>query len=447
MIKLPDERPTDFQSIEREIASRPTPAALHDLYAEVIERYTRLNASYLFSESFDADHVYAQLRDNWSLRDRELFGIPFGVKDVFNTKVLPTTMGSEIWSGFQAGNNARVVDEIVDRGGIIFSKTTTAEFAVHYIQAGKTVNPHNPGHITGTSSAGSAVAVACGALPVCLGTQTAGSIVRPASFCGVFGFKPSFGAFDRTGTLKTTDTLDTIGLLGSDIHGLRQTFLCTFQGNPQYPMARNYFDRLKRFRSKGESKVGVIAEQFVGFRNYEAYVKADFAVAVDALASSGVEVTPVPNVGFINDIHPLHQKIYCKSLSYYFQNEFGDETGLSDIMKEMVRLGSRVSTNEYVDALKLQPQYRTQCDAAIEGFDFLITPSTASAAPLVGHTERDDTCLIWTFLGYPVLTIPAFWSRELGLPFGLQVVAPKFSDLALLEFGARVVDLLRNRTG
>jgi Asp-tRNA(Asn)/Glu-tRNA(Gln) amidotransferase A subunit family amidase len=443
MIRLPEARATDYRGIEEKLSGLGSRAGVREFYEEVIERYTRLDAKYLFSASFDKEYVFSQIDDNWAHRDRELFGIPVGVKDVFNTKVLPTAMGSGIWEGFKAGNNARVVDEIADRGGIIFSKTTTAEFAVHYIQAGKTVNPHNARHITGTSSAGSAVAVACGALPVCLGTQTAGSIVRPASFCGVFGFKPSFGAFDRTGTLKTTDTLDTIGLLGSDVYGLHKTFLSAFQKDPQYPIAKNYFERLGRFRSKNDLKIGVIAEQFSGYAAYDSYVKADFDRATGLLAAPGVEVSAVQGIGFINEIHALHQKIYCKSLSYYFQQEFSRETQMSQIMKEMIRLGGMISTKDYVDALRWQPEYRARFDALTAAYDFLITPSTASVAPAIGEQERDDTCLIWTFFGYPVLSIPAFWSSELGLPFGLQIVAPKFCDLALLEFGASVVKRLR----
>ena len=172
--------------------------------------------------------------------------MPFGIKDVFNTKVLPTSMGSQIWKGFNAGNNARAIDNLVFNGGIIFSKTTTAEFAVHFISPGKTKNPYNINHITGTSSSGSAVAVACGALPVALGTQTAGSIIRPASFCGVYGFKPSFGAIDRTGVLKTNDTFDTIGLLSADIYGIKKTFYNIFQKGKDYPYSINFFENFEK---------------------------------------------------------------------------------------------------------------------------------------------------------------------------------------------------------
>src|SRR3990172_9266189 len=112
MIKLPDERASEYRSIQLAIANLRSPPAIREFYEELVERYTRLNASYLFSESFDEKYVFAQIDDSWPRRDRELFGIPFGVKDVFNTKVLPTAMGSEIWKGFKAGNNARVVDEI-----------------------------------------------------------------------------------------------------------------------------------------------------------------------------------------------------------------------------------------------------------------------------------------------------------------------------------------------
>jgi Asp-tRNA(Asn)/Glu-tRNA(Gln) amidotransferase A subunit family amidase len=444
MIKLPEPRVTDFRAVEDQISGLRSRVALRDFYQDTIERYLRLNASYQFTESFEPGYVFDQIDQSLAIRDRELFGIPVGVKDVFNTTVLPTSMGSEIWRGFKAGNNARVVDEIADRGAIIFSKTTTAEFAVHYIQNGKTLNPHNAQHITGTSSAGSAVAVACGALPICLGTQTAGSIVRPASFCGVFGFKPSFGAFDRTGTLKTTDTLDTIGLLGSDIYGLRKTFLAAFQRDRNYPIAVNYFDRLKRFHEKTCVKIGVVGEQFSGYADYDANVKEDFRLAVDVLARSpAVEVAPVGRIEFINEIHPLHEAIYCKSLSYYFQDEFSRGTSMSEIMTEMISVGSRISVAEYIDALKKQPEYRARFDPIIAEYDFLVTPSTGSVAPPVGATERRDTCLIWTFFGYPVLSIPAFWSGEHGLPFGLQIVAPKFCDLALLDFAERVIGCLQ----
>ena len=116
---------------------------------------------------------------------------------------------------------------------------------------------------------------------------------------------------------------------------------------------------------------------------------------------------------------------------------------MSEIMTEMISVGSRISVAEYIDALKKQPEYRARFDPVIAEYNFLVTPSTGSVAPPVGANERRDTCLIWTFFGYPVISIPAFWSGEHGLPFGLQIVAPKFCDLALLDFAERVIACLQ----
>jgi Asp-tRNA(Asn)/Glu-tRNA(Gln) amidotransferase A subunit family amidase len=438
MIRVREARKTDYRQLEADITAVNSREELEQLYGTIVERHERLNALYQFSESFDAEYVIAQLHDRWRLRQADLFAVPFGVKDIFNTEVLPTAMGSEIWRGFKAGNNARVVAEIVERGGVVFSKTTTAEFAVHFIQAGKTVNPFNAGHITGTSSAGSAVSVACGALPIALGTQTAGSIVRPASFCGVYGLKPSFGAYDRTGTLKTTDTLDTIGLLSSDLYGLRKAFVASFQHDPQYPVARRYFDRDGSYTETRPPRVGVIRGQFRGYSEYDPEVKADFDAVLSRLANTGMQVSDVDGIDFINEVHPLHERIYCKSLAYYFQAEAAHGGAVSEVMRQMMERGNAISVAEYVEALRRQPELRERFDRVIDAYDFLITPSTATPAPALGQPERDDSCLIWTFFGYPVLSLPVFWSSA-GLPFGLQLIAPKFSDLPLIRHAERVI--------
>lgn len=443
MIKLPLPRESDYKNIEAKISGFKRYSDLEKFYEGFIADYLSLDSKYSFTESLNKEFIFEQLNSRFKSRNRELAYMPIGVKDVFNTLVLPTTMGSEIWSGFKAGNNARIVDEIVDYGGVIFSKTTTAEFAVHYIQAGKTLNPYNPNHITGTSSAGSAVAVSCGALPIALGTQTAGSIVRPSSFCGAYGFKPSFGAIDRTGMLKTTDTLDTVGFIGSDIYGLRKIFITTFQKEVKnYHHAQNYFSKHKEYKLKKKLKIGIIAEQFNGYENYDTYVKEDFITLLKEIAGSDLELDVVKDIDYINEIHNLHEKIYCKSLSYYFENERSHGTKMSEIMHQMISIGEEIEVSDFIDAMKRQPEYRAKFNKAITPYDFLLTPSTATVAPKVGQQERKDTCLIWSFLGYPVLSLPIFWSEEMGLPFGLQLVAPKYCDFSLFDFGEMLIDKL-----
>lgn len=439
MIKLIKNKDNYLSAIEKEISNTSSLTDINRYYSEFIKRYLELDSLYHFTEYFDEEFVYAQLEEQYHNLNRPLFGIPFGIKDIFNTKVLPTTMGSEVWAGFKAGNNSRVVDEIVGHGGILFSKTTTAEFAVHFITPRKTLNPYNKDHITGTSSSGSAVAVSCGALPIALGTQTAGSIIRPASFCGVVGFKPSFGAIDRTGVLKTNDTLDTIGLLGADLGGIRKAFLNLLTKGKDYPFSANYFSYYKRFqqRSIKDLKIAYVANCFHNYENYTDYVKKDFAEVVQILSKS-LQLSELKDVDFINRIHPLHEAMYSKSLSYYFKNEMLQHEKVSEIMTDMIKRGEKISVEEYIHATKQQPILRELFDQVFENLDFIITPATASAAPLLEQWETPDTCLIWTFLGYPTVTIPLFFNQELNLPYGLQIVAKKFDDFSMLDFAAHL---------
>ncbi len=432
-----------FRSLEKQIQLLKNDKELKGFYKGYIERYKELNNEFGFTEAFDEKFVFKQLEEQFHKQDSPLFCMPIGVKDIFNTKVLPTSMGSEIWKGFRAGNNSRVVDEVYNHGGIIFSKTTTAEFAVHFISPQKTFNPYNKNHITGTSSSGSAVAVACGALPVALGTQTAGSIIRPASFCGVYGFKPSFGAIDRTGVLKTNDTLDTIGFLGSDIYGMRKVFYNTVQKGKDYPFSINYFNSYKSFKVKKQSelKIGILTDTFFGFKNYDENVKNEFSSLIKIFESK-FNISEVKGADFINEIHTLHEHIYSKSLSYYFKNEIQHYNSVSAVMKDMIGRGEKIKTEDYIDAIKLQPVLRTKFDEVFQDYDFIITPSTASPAPKLFEQEKDDTCLIWTFLGYPTISLPVFMDSELGLPFGLQVIAKKFDDLSLLDFSETLEKLL-----
>lgn len=444
MIALLNKSDNSLKNIEQQVKRLKTKNELVSFYQVFIENYKRLDSEYYFTEAFDEEFVYRQLEEQIDKLNAPLFALPFGIKDIFNTKVLSTSMGSDIWRGFQAGNNARVVDEIYDRGGIIFSKTTTAEFAVHFITPEKTINPHNRNHITGTSSSGSAVAVACGALPVALGTQTAGSIVRPASFCGVYGFKPSFGAIDRTGVLKTNDTLDTIGLIGADVYSMRKVFYNILQKGKDYPFSVNYFNFYKTFKEKKQSdlRIGLLTDSFQHYKHYDNYVKQDFEELVNVIKGR-CNVAEVKGADFINEIHPLHEHIYSKSLSYYFKNEIQQYNRVSEVMRDMIARGEKIETEEYIDAIKQQPVLRSQFDRVFQNYDFILTPSTASAAPRLHEQEKSDTCLIWTFLGYPAISLPFFISEELNLPFGLQIVAKKFDDFALLDFAERFEDLFQ----
>jgi len=438
MIKLNKNFNSSYKSIKKDFLNIDSLKDVENYFTSFIDRYLDLDTHFHFGEAFSKSYVLSQLDEKYKNIKDDVGLIPFGVKDVFNTKVLPTAMGSPIWTGFVAGNNARVVDELADKGALIFSKLTTAEFAVHYFQEGKTLNPFNVNHITGTSSAGSAVAVSSGALPIALGTQTAGSIIRPASFCGVYGFKPSFGAIDRTGTLKTTDTLDTIGFLSADIEGIEAFLYNAMQKEPSYYYAHKYFENINcEFNN---AKIGIVSNQFKYFKDYEDYVKNDFSAVVKELKNK-MSVENVNEIDFINDIHENHSLIYNKSLLYYFQNEYKNKDQISPVMNSMIEIGKKISTGEYLNAVEQQPLDRKRFDDVFRNFEYLITPSTASYAPKVGVGEAHDTCLIWTYLGYPVINVPLFFDEKNNLPYGLQIIGKKYSDFSLLIFAKRLAEL------
>lgn len=437
MINLQIRKESNFEYLENKILNLSVDE-ITEFYLEYIENYIVLDNKYGFNESIDKNFIIDQIKNCES--QKKLSYMPFGIKDVFNTKVLPTSMGSQIWKGFKAGNNARVIDNLVFNGGIIFSKTTTAEFAVHFITPGKTKNPYNINHITGTSSSGSAVAVACGALPIALGTQTAGSIIRPASFCGVYGFKPSFGSIDRTGVLKTNDTFDTIGLLSADIHGIKKTFYNIFQKGRDYPYSINFFENFSKYNKNfNKLKIGILDNSLNVFKNFTNVVMSDFEL-VKKTIEENYELREIKSIDFLNEIHPIHEEMYAKSLSYYFQNEIKQNESISDIMLEMIKKGENITAENYVKISKLQPVFTNKMNEIFKQVDFIIVPSTASSAPKVGNNEIDDTCLIWTFLGYPSVTIPLF-TDDNNLPFGLQVISKKFDDFALLEFSEKLQKL------
>lgn len=364
-----------------------------------------------------------------------LSGIPVGVKDIFNTKDMPTAMGSPIWKNFTPGNDARVVHNIRINDGLIFGKTVTAEFAVHHLPKDKTINPHKENRTPGTSSSGSAAAVAAYMVPFALGTQTAGSIIRPASYCGVYGFKPSFGVIPRTGILKTTDSLDTVGCFARSIADIRLLFEAIRVKGKNYPFVYEKLDSQKelKFSKNRKVNIGFIIKGLDVFSGFEKYAIQSFKEFLSKLAQQNkVRVSEVkPSTDFTR-IHRLHGIIYDKTLAYYFQDEFKQHKLISEIMYEIIKRGNRVSNKQFIEALESQQKIKHRIDNQLSKYDIIVTLSTAGVAPLVNEKEKADTCLIWTFLGYPALSLPIFHGPE-NLPFGLQVIAKRYDDYKLLS--------------
>ena len=335
----------------------------------------------------------------WECYDPERLSLPglkVGIKDIINTADFPTRRGSPIYKSYTPGNDARIVSKLRQAGCVIVGKTTTSEFGVHHLYA-DTKNPHDFTRTPGTSSAGSAVAVATGQVPVAIGTQTGGSVIRPASYCGVWAFKPSFGLIPRTGILKTADTLDTVGIFADTPGRLRQVLDILRVSGKDYASEQ----QLERNRSE------------------EIYAHGATVPDGHPLIEEALEV---------------HRKIYHKSLSYYFRKEVEQFPDLiSDMFKEQVEEGNRITPTEYRQLLERQQCLGPKIEAEIFGeAKFLILHKGCGVAP-VDESKRDpDTCAVWTLLGLPVINVP--YNQVDGLPCGTQIVARKYWDYPLLDY-------------
>ncbi len=406
-----------------------------DIAAACTARYQLMEERCLAWEIFDPDALKSQalaldarLKGGGIVRPFE--ALPLGVKDIFNTVDFPTQMGSPLWKGFTPGNDARTVFNAREQGALIPGKTATAEFAVHSLC--KTLNPYSAAHTPGTSSSGSAVAVAAGMVPVSLGTQTAGSITRPASFCGVYGMKPSFGLLPRTGMLKTTDNLDTIGFFAAHQADLRRVLNGLRVRGGNYPIVKAKVDG---YLPKPDGTPWRIA--FIKTHTWDGatdYVREAVQNWVTHLGKEkDVELVEIEEPALLKVAHIVHSVAYDKALAYYFKEEFKRNELISPIMYQIIGHGNQISQEEYLAALDNQAEMASLMDDLLTGFDAFVSIGTASCAPLREQVETPDPSLMWTLTYLPTVAVPLFKSPE-GLPFGLQIGARRYNDYRLLDF-------------
>ncbi|MBF0300011.1 MAG: amidase [Oligoflexia bacterium] len=410
-----------------------------DVATICINRVEKLEEKCKAWVSFSEDNLEEQaklLKKNVDITTSRLplLGIPIGVKDVMNTIDFATEMGSPLWKGFLPGNDARIIYQIKSNGAIVAGKTVTAEFAVHTL--GKTLNPYDSNRTPGTSSSGSAVAVATGMVPASLATQTAGSIMRPASFCGIYGIKPSFGLIPRTGILKTTDSLDSIGYFVHHFEDIPMMFEVLRVHGKNYPISNTKVGRKKLAKRVPEKLWRVAFFKTHTWEDAHGYAKKSMLEWVRNFHDiKDVEFHEVELPSHFEGIHEVHDRIYYKALSYYFKEEYKKKELVSPIMNEIIEKGMEISIKSYKEALKEQVYLLQTMDSLFEKYDIGLSLSTAGEAPLREELERPDSCLMWTLLHLPVIGIPVFTSPS-GLPFGVQLMARKYNDYSLFEFAS-----------
>ena len=385
----------------------------------------------------DPDYALAQARalDQLRLEGKPigpLHGVPIAIKDIFDTADMPTENGSVIYAGRTPSRDATAISLLRAAGAVIMGKTVTTEFA--YFSPGKTRNPNNPEHTPGGSSSGSAAAVSANMAPLAIGSQTNGSTIRPAAYCGVIGFKPTHGLISRHRVSPLSRTLDHVGLFArsiGDIALLAEALIAYDENDPDTrPRARIPF-------------TAVAAEEpplapMLAFIKTPMWQRADddtqegFAEIVEQLGGQVEEVELFPSA---SDAWQWHQTIMSAEMAVNLDREWRQgRDRLSEQLRKQIEAGQKVSAVDYQRALRqIDPIHESFVELFEQRYDAILTAAAPSAAPKgLAATGDPAFCTLWTLCGMPCITLPLLQSAD-GLPIGVQLVGPRGGDARLLR--------------
>jgi Asp-tRNA(Asn)/Glu-tRNA(Gln) amidotransferase A subunit family amidase len=364
-------------------------------------------------------HAWVQIKPQPSIASGPLSGIPFGVKDIIEAHNLVTEYGSPIYKGRQSTGDAAIVQKFRSLGAIVMGKTHTAAFA--YQTPAPTRNPRNLEHTPGGSSSGSAAAVAAGMVPFALGTQTLGSVLRPASYCGVTGFKPSYGWFSKDGVLPFARSLDTLGL---------------FTNTPA--------DMLDLWESLGNAR-GRDEDFAVGAPELLPDVEPEMAKAfqsvISLLRGRGISVQIVRIAAMLDKLRQEARLVMFYEGARFHKQRFEQYGVKLQDLAGLVREGLQISDQRYQEALNVIAQSKQQILSAFKTTPVILTPAATGPAPLglasTGDSRRNSP---WTALGTPAISIPMPVSG--GLPLGLQLAAERGQEERVLNTAKRLAAIL-----
>ena len=391
-----------------------------------IGAWAYLDADHALKQACEADRIQ---QDGQTLG--LLHGIPVGVKDIFDTGDMPTEDGTVLHAGRQPQEDATAVALLREAGAVILGKTVTTELAVY--TPGKTRNPHDFERTPGGSSSGSAAAVAAGMVPLAIGTQTNGSVIRPASYCGVYGYKPSYGRISRHRVLQQSRPLDQVGVFARTIEDAALI--------AEQIMAFDDRDPDTQMRARPKLVETVAAEP--PFNPRLAFVKTpvwdkaetDTKEAVSELvAHLGENVGEVDLSDLFNGAVEQHRTIMEADLARSFEQEYASgKDKLSSILREMIERGQKVLAVDYNRAVSRIPEFNRALDKVFDWHDAILTPATTGEAPVgLESTGSPIFCTIWTLCGMPAITLPILQGSH-GLPVGVQLVGSKGDDARLLR--------------
>jgi len=359
----------------------------------------------------------ARARDASSHRG-PLHGVPVGVKDVVDTRDLPTAYGSPIYRDARPVADAVCVANTRAAGGLVLGKTVSTEFAFRY--PGRTRNPHDHAHSPGGSSSGSAAAVAAKMVPLALGTQTAGSVIRPASYCGVFGYKPSFGLLSFAGIRHLSESFDTLGCMARSLDdiALYRDVLLALAPRPIPALSKPPRIALCRTHLWEEAQPAA---------------RTRLEEAGEVLSRAGARVTELDLPQDFADSLERYWRIARFETRNCLANELtGQPENVSRVARELIEAGGEISYQTYVADLAWAVGLRARMHTLVEDVDAVLTPSSAGEAPRgLYDTGPIHFNYLWTMLYMPAVTVPAF-TGPAGLPIGVQLVGRRLDDEHLL---------------
>ncbi len=432
--------PNYLTAIEAAEAIREGTLSSEELVHACLTRIDELEHRVSAWAHLDADYALEQARQADKINSRgqtigPLHGLPVGIKDIIDTADLPTENGCLADEGRSPGHNATVVDLLRQSGAVILGKTVTAELATH--SPGKTTNPHDPARTPGGSSSGSAAAVAACMTPLALGTQTNGSVIRPAAYCGVYGFKPTFGRISRCRISTVSRFLDSVGVFGRtliDVALLADALMHYDSRDPDMqPRARPQL-----VASMIEAPLVAPRIAFVRtplWEQVESSSKAIFEALIESINQQH------PGRIKIIDLHPAfelaheaHSRIMYAELANNFEHYYREsKSQLTAQLVESIEFGQKILAMDYIRARGQAFEFNGFLDGLFTEYDAILTPSAFGEAPAdLSITGDPAMCTIWSLCGVPAVTLPIF-KGPANLPIGAQLVAARGDDARLLR--------------
>ena len=359
-----------------------------------------------------------------------LHGIPVALKDIIGTYDMPTECGTVLRKGKTQSQNAEIVDLLKSAGAIIMGKTATSELA--YLGPPKTRNPHDYNRTPGGSSSGSAAVIAAHMAPLSIGSQTGGSVIRPASYCGVVGYKPSYGLISRNGVLRTSYALDHIGVFGKTVEDVALLAKVLIKKD-SYDEATVYYsaeDMLEVCRKEPLFEPKFIFYKTDSWKKVDKKSRESFEFFIKSFKKN-IEVFDTPS--YFKNINKYHQIIHETDLSNNFQDYYKkSKNKLSKEMQSAISRGMKYSAKEYTEAIDFMKRSYESYNEVFEDYHGVLSPcSTGVADKGLKSTGSADFNRFWSFMGVPAIALPLL-QGENNLPLGVQLIGDKYDDQRFL---------------